>query len=90
MEARQHLQHLCKTAEQGFAEANITLSVPSDPVFWSMDKTMLVSLILNEFLTNAFRHGLAQGRGTIEVALRRLNGEFELYVSDTRPSVPRL
>jgi two-component sensor histidine kinase len=83
VDARQYLQHLCTAAEEGFAEANISLSVPPDPVLWSMDKTMLVSLIMNEFMTNAFRHGLAQGPGTIGVSLRRVDGEFEVSVWDT-------
>jgi two-component sensor histidine kinase len=48
-----------------------------------MDQTMLVSLIASELMTNAFRHGLAQGAGTIAVSLRRLDRAFELCVSDT-------
>jgi len=79
----EHLQHLCTAAQEGFAGARITVSIPTAPVACSLDKIMLVSLIANELLTNAFRHGLAQGKGTIAVSLRRLNGEIELCVSDT-------
>lgn len=78
-----HLRHLCQAAQASFANATVTVSVPSEPIDWTMDKIMLVSLIANELMTNAFRHGLAQGPGTIAVSLRRLNGEFELCVSDT-------
>jgi two-component sensor histidine kinase len=87
--ARQ-LGYVCQAAERGFAEAGckVTISVPSEPIAWPMDKTMLVSLIANELITNAFRHGLAQGPGTIAVSLRRLNGEFELCVADTGGRLP--
>ena len=84
----EHLRHLCRAAEEGFAHAKITVSVPSDPIAWSMDKVMLVSLIASELMTNAFRHGLAQGTGTIAVSLRRLDDAFELSVSDTGGRLP--
>lgn len=86
----QHLQHLCQAAEQSFDLANckVSVSVPSEPIAWDMDRIMVVSLIANELMTNAFRHGLAQGPGEIAVSLRRLNGEFELCVSDTGARLP--
>ena len=90
VDVARHLKHVCQTAEQGFAEAGckVAVSVPTDAIAWSMDKTMLVSLIANELITNAFRHGLAQGSGTIAVSLRRLDGEFELCVADTGGRLP--
>jgi len=85
VDVAQHLRHLCQAAEQSFAtgDCKMTVSVPSEPLPCSLERIMPVSLIANELLTNAFRHGLAQGPGTIAVSLRRLNGELELCVSDT-------
>ena len=87
----QHLQRLCQTAQQSFVQADcrITLSAPVHATSWSMEKIMPVSLIANELITNAYRHGLAQGPGTIAVSLRDLKGEFELCVSDTGHRLPR-
>jgi two-component sensor histidine kinase len=90
IDVAQHLQQLCEVAEQSCAAAKckIRLSVPSNRIVWTLDRVMPVSLIANELMTNAFRHGLAQGPGTIAVSLRRLNGNFELCVSDTGGRLP--
>jgi two-component system, sensor histidine kinase PdtaS len=90
VDVARHLQHLCHAAEQSFAATSckITLTIPPAPIVWSVDRVMPVSLIANELITNAFRHGLAQGPGTITVSLRRLDGNFELCVSDTGGRLP--
>lgn len=90
VDVAQHLQRLCQAAQQSFVhpECRITLSVPVNATSWGMEKIMPVSLIANELITNAYRHGLAQGPGTIAVSLRHLNGEFELCVSDTGHRLP--
>ena len=44
-----------------------------------------LALIINELLTNAFKHGLKGGRGTIRVAFGRRESRFELVVEDDGP-----
>ncbi|HEV7368736.1 sensor histidine kinase [Arenibaculum sp.] len=51
----------------------------------SNDHAFPLALILNELLTNAAKHGLRDGRGTVRVALRREGPEFVLVVHDDGP-----
>lgn len=90
VDVAEHLQRLCKAVQQGFGhgECEVSVSAPPDAPTWSMDRIMPLSLIVNELLTNAFRHGLAQGPGRIEVTLRGADGRFELSVSDDGGRLP--
>lgn len=90
VDVAEHLQTLCKTAQEGFGQGNceVSVSAPPQALIWSMDRIMPLSLVVNELLTNAFRHGLAQGRGRIEVMLRGANGRFELSVADDGGRLP--
>jgi two-component sensor histidine kinase len=44
-----------------------------------------LALILNELLTNAYKYGLQDGRGTVHVRFSRSGGEYELSVRDDGP-----
>jgi two-component sensor histidine kinase len=44
-----------------------------------------LALILNELLTNAYKHGLRSGGGLISVTLERIGDEYELIVRDDGP-----
>ena len=44
-----------------------------------------LALMLNELLTNAYKHGLQDGRGRVEVRFRRTGDSYELSVRDDGP-----
>ena len=49
----------------------------------SNEVAMPLALILNELLTNAFKHGMKSSpSGTVRVGLTESGGQFELYVED--------
>ena len=49
----------------------------------SNEVAMPLALILNELLTNAFKHGMKSSpSGTVRVGLTEFGGQFELYVED--------
>lgn len=53
------------------------------------NQTLLpLALILNELITNACKHGLKGGDGTIEVNFGRSDDAYELIVADTGPGCP--
>ena len=62
----------------------------SDPVSLNVDTGVPVGLILNELLSNAFKHAFPEGRkGVVSVTLKKhASGEFELAVRDTGIGLP--
>ena len=49
-----------------------------------------LALILNELVTNAVKHGLPGGTGTIGISLERRGGEFSLIVKDNGPGIDQI
>jgi PAS domain S-box-containing protein len=61
----------------------ISLSVDADSVFLGIDTAIPCGLIINELLSNSFKHAFPKGRkGEIEVSLKKSDDEYELKVSD--------
>lgn len=84
LSARNMLETLCEsTAAAWPSEARLT--VDSVDVALDNDIAVPLALILNELLSNALKHGLKFGRGTVEVGLDEGEGELVLRVSDSGP-----
>lgn len=61
----------------------IEFVVEGGPATAGVTETMLFGLILNELLTNAFKHGFANGqRGTVRVRLAQADNQVVLEVAD--------
>ncbi|MBX7078336.1 MAG: PAS domain S-box protein [Nannocystaceae bacterium] len=59
--------------------------VEVEPIALSLDTMVPLALLVNELVTNAFKHAFPAGardRGTIHVRLRRVDGGIELSVRD--------
>lgn len=79
--AADFLRAVGETIRQTFSnEANIEYE--TDDAELSNDSAMPLALVLNELLTNAIKHGSADGTGTICVGLRRENEVFRIFVED--------
>lgn len=65
-------------------------SIESDIANLEIDSTQAhcIALIVNELVTNAGRHALRNGQGTIWVALTEREGAVELTVADDGPGIP--
>jgi two-component sensor histidine kinase len=81
----QHLALLCDGFKKAFETPgrHLELAVDVPDRDWTVDHAMPVSLIINELVTNALRHGLKEGGGTIRVDLRTEDGHHVLSVSDS-------
>jgi two-component sensor histidine kinase len=79
--ARQLTAHL----RQSFGQRaeRVEVRVDADDARLAVDSAIPCGLIINELVSNAIKHGYADGRrGEIQVALHRRNGCFHLVVAD--------
>lgn len=68
----------------------VSLVVEADPIELTVNRAIPCGLILNELVSNAFKHAFPNGRvGTITVAFRRLeSGRLSLVCSDDGVGIP--
>jgi two-component sensor histidine kinase len=79
--AADFLDEVCRTVMRTLGEHELVLDIA--PAELSSDLAAPVALMLNELITNAVKHGFADGRtGRIEVTLRAEGREFEVTVAD--------
>lgn len=72
-------------------QRTITLSVNAQDIYFEMDTAVPVGLIVNELVTNAYKHAFPRdGRagGAIQVALRSEEGYIVIAVSDDGAGLP--
>jgi PAS domain S-box-containing protein len=83
--AQRVLDAVCETARQAFP-AGVEIESEASAAVISTDAAMPLSLILNELLTNAVKHGLrGLGQQVIRVKLTEDKGSFVLTVEDDGP-----
>lgn len=71
------------------ADARIEVSVEADDISVALDTAIPCGLIVNELLTNAFKHAFPSGaRGTISVRATRAGSRIELEVEDDGAGMP--
>jgi PAS domain S-box-containing protein len=80
--AKEFLRAVCQTVQQTLPpEVKIVCEAATGVL--SNDVAMPLSLILNELVTNAVKHGPKdRAKHTVRVGLIEKDGEFELYVED--------
>lgn len=67
----------------GLVSQQVTVSVEPRELALPVDKAIPCGLILNELVTNAFKHAFPQGRrGEVRVSLHARAGELEIRVAD--------
>jgi two-component sensor histidine kinase len=75
--------------ELGGPDRGVALDPATDrAAAWDADRTLPLTLIANELITNAFMHGLASGAGQVDVALAACDGRYRLSVRDSGPGFP--
>jgi PAS domain S-box-containing protein len=74
----------------GVSASHVTLELAIEDIPLGVDRAIPCGLVLNELITNALKHAFpAQGKGTIQVALSRVDGgRIRLRVSDDGPGIP--
>ncbi|MGM0739129.1 MAG: sensor histidine kinase, partial [Bacteroidota bacterium] len=86
MDMRDLLQRLVNLLSRSFdtPEKRITTRMEADDITMDMSRSIPLALLVNELVTNAWKHGFRNGmEGSIRVSLLRSKGQYELTVSDT-------
>ncbi|MFP4363891.1 MAG: sensor histidine kinase [Spirochaetia bacterium] len=74
---------------QSYAPAGVTINLEVDNTEIETDKAISCGLILNELVSNAIKHGLAdQEKGTVTISFTSKNHEYVLSVLDTGKGLP--
>lgn len=67
---------------------DIQIDFEAEPLLVPAAKAAPVALILNELVTNALKHGFADGRkGRLGVSIKRTDGQFRIVVEDDGPGI---
>ncbi len=72
----------------GSAGDGVSTRVTAAGVALSADLAIPCGLIVNELVTNAFKHAFPDGRGTVEIDLQRTGESLVLRVSDDGVGLP--
>ena len=87
-----HVEELAATLMRSYATgaAPVSLEARTQPVNLDIDVAVPLSLIVNELVTNAFKHSFGKGRGGVlrVVFHERENGEIFLSIGDDGPGLP--
>lgn len=75
------LEHLSQVVGSALGD-NVELVTEIEDHEVSTDALLPLALILNELMTNAYKHGLPDGGGRVQVRFRKLDGSHELVVRD--------
>lgn len=91
VELSSYLQRLVEglSATYGAADRGIDVQTDFAPVTVKLDEAVPLALLVNEVLTNAFKHAFPAGRpGTVKVSARRAGGNLHVTVRDDGPGMP--
>jgi two-component sensor histidine kinase len=80
------LNDLCADLQQVSPACRVIRDIPHVAV--PADLAVPLGLIVNELVTNAFKHGCPEGGGEVQVRLEAPDGKLRLEVSDRGPGVP--
>ncbi len=73
---------------QGDAAAEVKLESEIAQVEIATERAQAIGLIVNEFLTNSFKHAFGAGGGTLSIRLGHRDGEATLVLADDGPGMP--
>ncbi|BBD09975.1 sensor histidine kinase [Desulfovibrio ferrophilus] len=72
-----------------FSRGNVELELDADKVYLPINRAIPCGLVLNEALTNVFKHAYATGLGgKVSILLKNSNGQVRLRIADDGPGLP--
>lgn len=86
-----YLKDLVTTIHQTYTheKQNVRLDFDLDEVSFSVDKTVVCGLLVNELVVNAFKYAFAdKDEGVLSIDLKKKGEAIELVVSDDGPGLP--
>jgi len=90
IDAAEYLRDLIGLLSENLAspEGALRVEVSTDHVELDAKRAVALGLIANEAVTNAFKHGLKGGEGSLEVGLHEEAGRIRLVIQDSGPGFP--
>lgn len=87
---RQYLQELAQNIAGTYQRQEIVIVVEGEPIFLDIHSGIPCGLIVNELVSNSFKHAFAEGRsGQITIGLTRSDAEhYLLTVADSGSGLP--
>ena len=83
-----YLRQLCHDLEYSLRRRGVELDFAADPVDLPAEQAMTLAIVINELVTNAYKHGGAAGARKITVRLTQHCGELHLLVADDGAGLP--
>ena len=85
-----YLERLIELVSKSYSETSITIKSTTKVDFsLSFDKTILLGLLMNEIISNSFKHGFKEkSKGLIQVELASLENQIEIRVTDNGTGLP--
>ena len=83
-----YLRQLCKDLEYSLRRTGVELDFSADPVDLPAEQAMTLAIVVNELVTNAYKHGGAAGAKKITVRLAQRGNELLLSVADDGAGLP--
>jgi PAS domain S-box-containing protein len=82
-----YLEDICSELQAALGDGNDVLTLQKTEITLSVDQAVPLGLIVNELITNAFKHA-EDGSAAISVILDRDEGHLTLVVSNTGKGMP--
>ena len=86
-----YLRNLVTTIHQTFNDEsrNVRLDFELDNVSFSVDKTVVCGLLVNELVVNAFKYAFSdKDEGVLNISLKKDGKNIQLKISDDGPGLP--
>ena len=83
-----YLRQLCHDLEFSLRRTGVELDFAADPVDLPAEQAMTLAIVVNELVTNAYKHGGAAGANKITVRLAQHGTELHLTVADDGAGLP--
>jgi two-component sensor histidine kinase len=86
-----YLKDLVTTIHQTYnnESQNVRLEFDLDEVSFSVDKTVVCGLLVNELVVNAFKYAFANNDdGVLSISLKKDGNNIQLKISDDGPGLP--
>ncbi len=83
-----YLRQLCHDLEYSLRRSGVELDFAADPVDLPAEQAMTLAIVVNELVTNAYKHGGAAGAKKIAVQLKLHRKELHLTVADDGAGLP--
>lgn len=91
MQMDEYIKQLILEIQISYAQPNHIIEIQSDldPIQLDFDTSIPLGLIINELVTNAYKHAFPQGVGNIWVTFKKLNGKYVLMIKDNGVGSPQ-